>query len=276
MSRELAAELCKQGCDRAGQPAARIMLRSALAGAYVALAAQFAVTTGLEARPAVGFGLSQLAAGLSFSLGLILVILGGAELFTGCNLTVGMAVLEARVKPLSAARQWSLCYLGNLLGALAVAALWVGSGLWQQADGAWAAKAVAAAGAKAGLAFWPALLRGIGCNILVCLAVLCAAGARDTGGKIAAVIFPVTAFVAMGFEHSVANMYYLPLGLWLKALAPGLAEAGLTVFSALRNLAAVTLGNIIGGAVLVGGSYFWLFGARPTGARSKPDMQIGA
>ena len=265
MSKELVETLCRQGAERAGQSAGHILLRSMQAGAYIALAGQLATTVGLECRQAWGYGPTQLITGAVFSLGLVLVILGGAELFTGCNLTVGMAALAGRLRPTRLLRQWALCYLGNFLGSLAMTAMWVGGGLWGQADGAWAARAVAIAGAKASIPFWPALLRGVGCNVLVCLAVLCAAGARDTAGKIAAVILPVTAFVAMGFEHSVANMYYLPMGLWLQSLSPGAAQSALTVWAVPRNLIPVTLGNIIGGAILVGGGYWRVFGRRPAG-----------
>ena len=218
MAMELVPLLCRQGAERARQPAGRILLRSAQAGVYVSFAAQFAVTAGLGAQPVLGYGPTQILTGFVFCLGLILVVLGGAELFTGCNLTVGMAAFSGEVRPAGLLRQWILCYLGNFLGALALAALWVGSGLWQQAGGEWAARAVAIADAKTGLAFWPALLRGIGCNVLVCLAVLFAAGAEGTTGKILAVIFPVTAFAALGFEHSVANMFYLPAGLDRKSV----------------------------------------------------------
>lgn len=264
MNGETAAVLAGQGAERAAQSAARILLRSAQAGAFIALAALFSITLGVGVE---AYGLKQLAAGLAFSLGLILVVLGGGELFTGCNLTVTGALLAGRVGPGRLLRQWGLCYAGNFLGALGVTALWVGSGLWRQADGAWLARALAIAGTKGGLAFWPAFWRGVGCNILVCLAVALAAGARDSGGKIAAIVFPITGFIALGFEHSVANMCYLPLGLWLQALNPAASPGGLTAWSLAANLAPVTLGNIVGGALLVAGGYGYLFRACRAGAR---------
>lgn len=258
MTTETAALLAEQGAERAAQSAGRILLRSAQAGAFIALAALFSLTVGLGME---AYGPRQLLAGLAFSLGLILVVLGGGELFTGCNLTVTGAFLAGRVGPGRLLRQWALCYAGNFLGALGLAALWMGCGLWRQADGAWLSRALAVAAAKGSLAFWPAFWRGVGCNVLVCLAVALAAGAKDSGGKIAAMAFPVTAFVALGLEHSVANMCYLPLGLWLRALNPAAAPGGLTPWSLATNLVPVTLGNIVGGAFLVAGSYCRLFRA---------------
>lgn len=204
------------------------------------------------------------------------MVLGQAELFTGCNLTVGAAALSRRLSLPRLLRQWLWCYLGNALGALLVVALVVGSGLWQQAGGAFLTRAVGTAAAKASLPFWPAFLRGVGCNILVCLGVYMAAGARDAGGKIAAMVFPVMGFVAMGFEHSVANMFFLPLGLWLNAIT-GAAQTGLTAWAALLgNLLPVTLGNITGGTLLIAGSYCWLFGAQsPAASLSGPAATMG-
>jgi len=263
MSSEITTCLCQQGAECAGQKAGRILVRSMQAGLYIGLAALFTITVTDDAKSLLGSGLTQLLAGFCFSAGLIMVVLGGAELFTGCNLTVGTAAIAGEVPFFKMLRQWSLCYVGNLLGSMAIVALWIGSGLWRQADGAWAAKALAMAGTKANLDFWPALLMGIGCNILVCLGVFFAAGAKDTAGKVAGMLFPVMAFVAMGFEHSVANMTYLPLGLWLQYLLPAQAQAGLGGWALLTNLVPVTIGNIIGGTLVVGATYWGVFGQKP-------------
>jgi formate/nitrite transporter len=237
-----------------------------LAGAFIALGAVFATTiaTGNQA----GFGAGRLLAGFAFCLGLILVIVGGAELFTGNNLII-MAWASRRVTTRSLLRNWMIVYLGNFVGSIGTVALMFISRQYSFSGGAVGETALSIAVAKVNLDFSQAVVLGILCNMLVCLAVWLSFSARSTVGKIAAVIFPITAFVAAGFEHSIANMYFLPIGLAIKIFDPafatstGLDLAALTPGSAITaNLLPVTIGNIIGGSIFVAGVY-WLIFLRP-------------
>jgi len=209
----------------------------------------------------------RLAGGVAFSLGLILVVTAGAELFTGNNLIV-MAWASRRVSTARLLRNWALVYAGNMAGALATAVLVWLSGQYAFAGGAVGLNALGIAVNKVGLSFFPALVLGILCNALVCLAVWLAMAARTVTDKILAVIFPITAFVAAGFEHCVANMYFIPIGLLIKGDAAFLALVGarpetyaaLTWHSfLLHNLLPVTIGNIIGGGGLVGLVYWFIY-----------------
>ena len=239
-----------------------------LAGAFIALGAMFATTVLAGADGVLPFGVSRLLAGIVFSLGLILVILGGAELFTGNNLMV-MAWAAGKLPLRDMLRAWSIVYVGNFIGAVATALLVFLSGQYLTGQGTVSAIVLNIALAKATLPFDQAFFLGILCNVLVCLAVWLTLGARTTTGKVLAIVFPVSAFVAAGFEHSVANMYLLPLGLFLKAWAPaamwtqlgvGPADyAALTWGAFFAGLIPVTIGNIIGGGVLVGGVYWFIY-----------------
>lgn len=239
-----------------------------LAGAFIALGAMFATTVLAGAEGVLPFGVSRLAAGVVFSLGLILVILGGAELFTGNNLMV-MAWAAGKLPLRDMARAWLIVYAGNFIGAIATALLVFLSGQYLAGEGRVAAVVLRIALGKATLPFDQAFFLGILCNVLVCLAVWLTLGARTTSGKVLAIVFPVSAFVAAGFEHSVANMYFVPLGLFVKAWAPaalwtqlgGSAAdyAALTWPAFFANLVPVTIGNIIGGGVLVGGVYWFIY-----------------
>ncbi len=216
-----------------------------LAGAFIGFGALFymvAVTdTGL------GYGPTRLLGGLAFCLGLILVVVAGAELFTGNNLIV-MAWAHGHVKSVEVLRNWAIVFAGNLVGAVGLAALVLASGI---TDGPIQSTAIAIAQGKVALEPDQAFFRGILCNTLVCLAVWLCFAARRVTGKIAAIIFPITAFVAIGFEHSIANMFFLPVGLWLSETA--------ILMPLVTNLVPVTLGNIVGGAVFVGGTYWFCY-----------------
>ena len=217
-----------------------------LAGAFIALGAAFytVTMTGLDTID----GPARLLGGVAFSLGLILVIIGGAELFTG-NALIVIAWVDGRVTALQLARNWAVVYVGNLVGALLLAGLILQSGLMQ---GAVAETAARIAAAKLDLPVSEAFVRGILCNILVCLAVWLTMAARTVTGKILAIIWPITAFVALGFEHSIANMYLIPIG-----IAAG-AQGGAMDF--LANLVPVTLGNVAGGAGGVALAYWAAYG----------------
>jgi formate transporter len=248
---------------------------SILGGAFIALGAMFATTVLAGAEGHIPFGLGRLLAGIPFCLGLILVIVGGAELFTGNTLMV-MALAAGKVRLTEMLRAWAIVYFGNFVGAAGTAALVFLSGQYLQGQGSVAGVSLKLALGKATLPFDQAFFLGILCNVLVCLAVWLSLAARTVGGKILAIVFPVSAFVAAGFEHSVANMYIIPLGLLIKdwapeALWPQLGAsagdfAGLTWPAFLQSLVPVTLGNIIGGGGLVGGVYWFIYLRNDRGA----------
>jgi formate transporter len=245
-----------------------LMALAILAGAFIALGAMFATTVLAGADGVVPFGISRLLSGVVFCLGLILVIVGGAELFTGNTLMV-MAWAAGKVRMIEILRAWLIVYIGNFVGAIGTAVLVFLSGQYLSGRGSVAGVALDIALNKVTLSFDHALFLGILCNVLVCLAVWLAFGARSTTDKILAVLFPVSAFVVAGFEHSVANMYLIPLGLFIKMSAPDAlwTQIGSTTgnFEALTwpaffvSLIPVTIGNIIGGGGLVGGVYWFIY-----------------
>jgi len=203
--------------------------------------------------------------GLVFCLGLVLVIVGGAELFTGNNLIV-MAWASGKVSTQALLRNWIIVYLGNFVGSIGTVIVVFLGKQYTFGGGAVGQTALAIANSKVHLSFIQAIALGIMCNALVCLAVWLTFSARSTVDKIAAIIFPITGFVAAGFEHSIANMYFIPMGLFIKDFDPafaassGLDLSGLTWGSfAINNLLPVTIGNIIGGAVLVAALYWFIF-----------------
>jgi formate transporter len=265
---EMAAKAEQVGMKKAHLPALSMFVLAVLAGAFIALGAIFAttVTAGAAGLP---YGVVRLMAGVVFSLGLILVVVGGAELFTGNNLIV-MAWASGKVSTQLLLQNWAIVYLGNFAGALATALLVFASGQFTFGQGSVGAAALATANAKAALEFWPALVLGVLCNALVCLAVWLTFSARTTTDRIVAIVPPITAFVAAGFEHSIANMYFIPVGLLIKADAPAsfwsaigktpadYAQLTWTNFF-VNNLLPVTLGNIVGGAVLVGAVYWFVY-----------------
>jgi formate/nitrite transporter len=249
---EIAVKVEEAGVGKAVMALDKTFMLALLAGAFIGFGALFytLVTTGST----LGFGPTRLLSGMAFSLGLILVIIGGAELFTGNNLIV-MAWADRKVTTAQLARNWSIVYAGNLVGALATAVLVVWSGVLDLNNGTVADNAAAIAKGKLGLSFSQALFRGVLCNVLVCLAVWLSFAATRVSGKILAIIFPITAFVGAGFEHSVANMYALPV-----AMLNGSIPVDIAGFIA--NLMAVTAGNIIGGGVFVALVY-WMIYLRP-------------
>jgi formate transporter len=240
-----------------------LLTLAVLGGAFIALGAMFATTVLAGADGVIPFGVSRLLSGLVFCLGLILVVVGGAELFTGNTLMV-MAWAAGKVRLAEMLRAWLIVYVGNFIGAIGTAALVFLSGQYLLGKGSVAAAALNIAIAKVTLPFDHALFLGILCNVLVCLAVWLAYGAHTTTDKILAIVFPVSAFVVAGFEHSVANMYLIPLGLFIKAWAPSAQAAG-TDYAALTwpvffvSLIPVTIGNIIGGGGLVGMVYWFVY-----------------
>jgi formate/nitrite transporter len=248
---------------------------AALAGAFIGLGAEF--FTLITTDSGLGFGLNKLVGGLAFSLGLILVVVAGAELFTGNNLIV-MAWVDGKLTLGQLMRNWVTVYLGNLAGSLAIVLLMYLSRQWAFANYHVGATALNIANAKVNLSFTEGVIRGILCNVLVCLAVwLCVSG-RSVIDKILAIVFPITAFVASGFEHSIANMYFIPLGLLLKGEPEVLAAANkvagdlvnLNLQGFAHNLLAVTTGNIFGGGFIVAAVYWFVY-RRPHETRLIPN-----
>lgn len=265
----MAARASDAGVAKAGLDGTRTFVLAVLAGAFIALGAMFAtvVTAGAEDLP---FGLTRLAGGVVFCLGLVLVVVAGAELFTGNNLIV-MAWADRRITTGSLLRNWAIVYAGNLVGAVATAVLVFAAGQYEFGGGNVGLNSLAIAETKTSLGWGQAVALGVLCNALVCLAVWLTYSARTVTDKVVAVLFPISAFVAAGFEHSVANMYFLPLGLLIKqngsdsfwqatgASATDYGDLTWTA-SALDNLVPVTLGNIVGGAVMVGLVYWLVYG----------------
>ncbi|MBP9048409.1 MAG: formate/nitrite transporter family protein [Tabrizicola sp.] len=246
---EIAALIETAGVAKAALPFHRMATLAMLAGAFIGFGAAFWCMAMVGADPDPGFGPQRVLGGAAFALGLILVVVGGAELFTGNALMV-MAVVDRRITLGALLRNWGIVYVGNLVGAVGLALAFGLSGLLDGPMGAVAAKA---ATAKAGLPPLEAFVRGALCNALVCLAVWLSFAARTATDKILGVLWPVAAFVTLGLEHSVANMFLFPAGLWAGAEAPLAGVAG--------NLFWVTLGNVIGGAGGVALAYRFAYGA---------------
>jgi formate/nitrite transporter len=252
------------GCRKAGMSAANTFALSVLAGAFIAMGAIFAttVTAGGGSMP---YGVSRLLGGLAFSLGLILVVVAGAELFTGNNLIV-MAWASKKVSTARLLRNWAIVFTGNFAGAIATAGILFVGKQYTFGKGAVGEQALATATAKTDLGFVQAIALAAFCNALVCLAVWLSYSARSVADKVLAIVPPIAAFVAAGFEHSVANMFVIPMGLFVKSAAafaaqhpvPGVAHLTWGRFFA-ANLLPVTIGNVIGGAVMVGAIYWFIY-----------------
>jgi formate/nitrite transporter len=262
--KEIAARIEQAGTVKSQNDPLRVFALAVLAGAFIALGAMF-YTIVTHDPGEIAAGIMRLLGGFVFCLGLILVIIAGAELFTGNNLIV-MAYVDGKVTLKALLTNWWIVFTGNLVGAVSMMFLVYLSGHWQIGDGALATKVVAIANSKVNLPWIEAFTRGVLCNILVCLAVwLCFAG-RTVVDKVVAIIFPITAFVALGFEHCVANMYFIPAGIMLKgnlAATSALSSFDLGQLTVsgflLNNLLPVTLGNIIGGSVFVGLFYWFIY-----------------
>jgi len=236
-----------------------LLIMGILAGVYIAFGAQLATIVGHDISQYLGVGIAKLVIGSVFSVGLMLVVIAGAELFTGNNLIM-LSVLNKKASMGSLLRNWGIVYFANLIGSLLIVLLIHYSGLLNVNGGAVGAKAVATASAKVNLDFLQAFTRAILCNWLVCLAVWLAVAAKSVIGKIFACFFPIMAFVASGFEHSVANMYFIPIGILNKGMAAvGMDVSNLNLGGFISNLIPVTLGNIVGGAFFVATLYYFVF-----------------
>lgn len=281
---EMAAKAEQIGVRKAHLNPVSMFVLAILAGAFIALGAIFSTTVVAGAGDTLPYGVTRLLAGLVFSLGLILVIVGGAELFTGNNLIV-MAWANHKVSTRLLLQNWVIVYLGNFVGSIGTAVLAYYSGQFTFGKGVVGAAALVTASAKVNLDFVQAIVLGILCNALVCLAVWLTFSARTTTDRILAIIPPISAFVAAGFEHSIANMYFVPLGLFVKDGAPASFWTNIGKTAAdyasltwgnflLKNLLPVTIGNIIGGSVFVGAVYWFVYlrQLRPTPAATPASL----
>jgi formate transporter len=262
---EVARKAETVGVVKARLPAVDLFVLGVLAGAFIGLGAAFATTVGSGAAD-LPYGVTRLLVGLAFTLGLILVVVAGAELFTGNNLIV-MAWASRRVGTLELLRNWAIVYAGNFVGAFGTAVLVYLSKQYTFGGGSVGVTALTVASTKTSLGFGQAIVLGALCNALVCLAVWLTYGAHTTTDKILAVVPPIAAFVALGFEHSVANMYFIPIGLLIKTNDAWVAAtSGVPDLSNLTwghflvdNLLPVTIGNVIGGGIMVGAVYWFVY-----------------
>jgi formate/nitrite transporter len=248
--REIAERVENVGVAKARLPFLSLAMLGILAGGFIGLGAMY--FTLVTSDPTLGFAAARVLGGIAFSLGLILVIVAGAELFTGNNL-IAMAWAEGKVSTLEVLRNWAIVCSANFVGAAGLAVIVFLSGHLDMNGGAVALQAVKIASAKAALPGVEAFYLGVMCNILVCMAVWMAFAGRSVVDKAVAIVFPVSAFVAAGFEHSIANMYFFPIAMLQQAYSP-LAAPGIELIDTahmLRNLAVVIAGNIVGGSVLV-------------------------
>ena len=253
--RQIAAQVQAVGVVKARLPALAMFMLGVCAGGFIGLGGLYSVL--VFSDPTLPFAVSRLLGGLAFSLGLVLVVIAGAELFTGNNLLV-MAWADGMITTAELFRNWIVVYLANAVGAIGlVIVVWL-SHHGELNQGAVAATYVKVASIKTALPFWEAFFKGVLCNLLVCLAVWMAMAGRGVTDKILAVVFPISAFVAAGFEHCVANMYLIPLGILLSPEVPAVNPApGWSGF--VSNLVPVTLGNIAGGSIMIAAVYYLVY-----------------
>jgi len=261
---EMAVKAESMGVRKAALPILPMLALAILAGAFIALGAMFATTTAAGSA-ALPFGVARLLIGLTFCLGLVLVVVAGAELFTGNNLIV-MAWASRKITTRALLRNWFVVYIGNFIGSLGTAILVFLGKQYTFGGGSVGEAALKIALGKVNLTFVQATALGIICNGLVCLAVWLTFSARSTADKILAILPPISAFVAGSFEHSVANMYFIPFALLIKTFDPAfVATKTLNLTSLtwgsffLKNLLPVTIGNIIGGSGLVAAIYWFIY-----------------
>ncbi|MEF3245194.1 MAG: formate/nitrite transporter family protein [Caldisericaceae bacterium] len=261
--KEVAQKLCEAGVSKCRLPILKMFVLAILAGVYIAFGAQLFLLVSSDTT--LGFGFTRFLSASVFTVGLMLVVVAGAELFTGNNLVL-IAALDKKAKWSELLKNWVVVYIGNFVGSILIAAFLFWSGTWAFNGNLVGANSLKVALSKTTLTFGQAFFRGILCNWLVCLAVWMAMSSKDIIGKLFAIYFPIMAFVASGFEHSVANMFFIPYGIFLKSIPEVVQATGktLTDFASLNfgsfitvNLIPVTLGNLVGGAFFVGFVY-WL------------------
>jgi len=266
-------------------PVSKILISSFLAGAYIALAAQVMTTVTHDMAGPFGVGFTSFIGGCVFGIALVLVLVAGSDLFTG-NTMLSMGWLNGNLRTSQVLHNWTFVYIGNLIGSLFLVWMMFSSGIWDGHGSQIGAHAVGIAYKKTHLTFMEAFVRGMGCNWLVCLAVVIVAAGQDTMGKILGAWFPVMIFIASGFEHCVANMFIIPAGI-VASMDPAVVEVvmanhptwdiqSLNVEAFLvNNLLPVTLGNIVSGAGLVGGIYWYLYVKDSKQPEPKPEERTG-
>lgn len=256
--KEIANRVENIGVIKARLPFIPMFMLGILAGAFIGLGAMFSVI--VSSDPNITFGLSRILSGFVFSLGLILVVVAGAELFTGNNL-IAMAWADGKISGLEVLRNWIIISISNFIGAGVLAFLVYMSKHPEMNQHAIALQYLKIASTKCSLPFIQAFFSGVMCNILVCLAVWMSQAGRSVMDKVIVIVFPITAFVAAGFEHSVANMYFIPLGMLLKMNYYDVAGTEvISVFGMFKNLIPVILGNLCGGSVFVALVYYLIYG----------------
>ncbi|HPQ42308.1 MAG TPA: formate/nitrite transporter family protein [bacterium] len=257
---DLSKLLVSVGEKKAALKVSKMLVLGILAGVFIGFAAHLATT--IATGQCEYFGFKKFLTGAVFSVGLMLVIIPGSELWTGNNL-MSVALMQKRISFGAMLRNWIPVYIGNLIGSIFLA--WMIARMSGLTNGAVGTTAINIAGGKCALTPTEMIFRGIGCNWLVCLAVMMALAAQDIAGKVWGIFFPIMAFVSSGFEHCVANMYFIPAGLFsthYSKAAEGAASTNLTALTVGgfgKNLAFVTLGNLIGGAIFTGVVYWWIF-----------------
>ncbi len=275
--KEIAHRVEELGVANAQAGLVHTLTLAVMAGAFIALGGVLAGT--IAAGSELGVGPTRFLSGLGLTMGLFMVVITGSELFTGNNMML-MGVFTRRISLRALGRNWTFVYAGNLAGALIIVVMVYYGRWWAQGDFSFAESAIANANAKVNLSFEAAFLRGILANILVCMAIWLATAGRTTTEKLMGIVLPVSAFVAAGFEHSVANMYFLPIGVLLVAESEVLAATGLTADTAARldvpwtvyNLAAASLGNIVGGGFVVGLAHWFIHLRGHLGAGNPPPQ----
>jgi len=258
--RQIAERVETVGVTKARLPLLPMFILSVLGGAFIGLGALYFVI--VRSDPALSFAVKQVLGGMAFALGLILVIVAGAELFTGNNLLV-MAWADRKISTFELLRSWSIVCAGNFVGAVGLALLVFLSRHPETNGNAIGREYLIIASAKLAMPFWTAFFKGVLCNALVCLAVWMALAGRSVVDKVVAIVIPVSAFVAAGFEHSVANMYLIPMAMLLQGFGAIGSNPAINLADLFDNLLPVLLGNIIGGSVLVGLVYHLIYHRAP-------------
>ncbi|MEI8595544.1 formate/nitrite transporter family protein [Photobacterium sp. Hal280] len=266
--KQIAERVDSIGVIKARLPLLSMVMLGILAGAFIGLGALYFVI--IKSDASLGFGTSQLLGGIAFSLGLLLVVIAGAELFTGNNL-LAMAWADKKISTAELLKNWLVVCGSNFIGAAGLAVLVYASGHTEMNHGVIAERYLQIAEAKCSLPFWSAFFRGVLCNILVCMAIWMAMAGRSVIDKAVAIVFPISAFVAAGFEHSIANMFFIPLAMFIQAFSDTGAVAGSVGWLGLiSNLIPVILGNLLGGSVLVGLVYYVIYLRKPTSGPDRP------
>ncbi|KDM91531.1 formate/nitrite transporter family protein [Photobacterium galatheae] len=259
--KQIAEKVDSVGVMKARLPLLSMVMLGVLAGAFIGLGALYFVLIKSDAN--LGFGTSQMLGGVAFSLGLLLVVVAGAELFTGNNL-LAMAWADQKITSSELLRNWLVVCGSNFVGAAGLAVLVYLSGHTALNQGEIAERYLQIAAAKCSLPFWTAFFRGVLCNILVCMAIWMAMAGRSVVDKAIAIVFPISAFVAAGFEHSIANMFFIPLAMLIQTFSDLATGAdSVTWLGFIGNLIPVILGNLVGGSVLVGLVYYVIYLRKP-------------